>query len=155
MLRPQPRLERDLRLELELALVSVPLRQSDCGLEGIADLPSVPRGFRLRQLLIMLRGELEDAFAIGLVNGELVAPDLASAVNVHFPDFDSGIFLHPGIEETHMDSTAESLVKRPDTVGSEEEDTGVVFEDPEEYRDDCIAFEISLAPCFKEYIGFV
>ena len=92
----------------------------------------------------MLRCEFEDALAIELVDGELVAPNLASAVDVHFPDFDNGVFIDSRVEEAHVDPTAESLVKGPDTVGGEEEDARVVFEDLEEYRDDCIAFEILL-----------
>lgn len=77
--------------------------------------------------------EFEDALAIGVIDGELVAPDLARAVDVHLPDLEGGLFFDSGEEEAHMDPTAEGLVKTPDTVGGEEVDVGLVFEDLEEY----------------------
>lgn len=71
------------------------------------------------------------------------------------PNFHAVLRAQAWVVDGELDPGLEGFIKRSDSICSEDEDIFIVFEDAEEYRDKCVAFEIHGRSFLEEHIRFV
>lgn len=116
------------------------------------NLPAIPVASGiLLHFLELFFSKPEDLFPVNLEHSALVSETVFGVLQVHLPDRERCVFVQSRIVKAQMDAAAERLVDDADAVCRQEENSAIVFKDPQEDGNYSVSGEILFVAFLQEY----